>query len=513
MKNRHRIASLVLLAIAAAPVLGAQTAEQVLNHVRDAVRYEELSGSEEVHVLKGRAEVMAEGGRWSLAFDGSGHFAETVSGRLPFSRGYDGETCWRRDWTDTPNRMQLLDRELTLVRAWFLTHFWLSDEAPLQVDVLEAGEGAVQLKWRLDGSQLDGTLAIDAETWLPVRMRVENGDDSETLEFDEFGDRLGFVHPTAWRLVNSTGLAQTYTSKTASRSEDASIFAPDLSSPEDTRFDATISPRLESRRGPGGHVLVKGLIAGREEWFIFDTGAGTMCIDAKFADEVGLDRFGRIVASGIGGKTTTAFRAGEDLQLGAMTYEQPVFMELELDFLTGAMGTRVAGIVGYELLQRAVAEVDVVDGTVALHDPSRLKLDDALWEELMIHSRHPCVRARFEGEREEWFKIDTGAGGTVSFHAPAVSRLNLLEGRETSSSSAGGVGGRVSTRSGSIEYFELGGHTFDAPHVEFALEAVGAFSDEFTTGNIGAAFLRPFRLFFDYPNRRIQFVPRDADAR
>lgn len=513
MKNRHRLPSLALFALVISGSARAQTAEEVLERVRESVGYEALGGSDGVHVLKGRAEVMAEGGRWSLAFDAGGRFAEKMSGRLPFSRGYDGETCWRRDWTDTPDRMQLLDRDLTLARGWFLTHFWLSDAEPLRLEVVEAGDEVVRLEWELVDGRLGGTLEVDRERWLPVRVQVRNGGDSETLEFDEYGDRLGFVHPVAWRLVNSTGQAQTYTAKATSGTGDESALLADLATPDDTRFDASIAPRLESRRAPGGHVLVKGILAGREEWFIFDTGAGTMCIDARFADEVGLDRFGSIVATGIGGKTTTAFRAGEDLQLGAMTYEQPIFMELELGFLSGAMGTRVAGIVGFELLQRAVAEVDVVEGSVALHDPATLGLDDAQWEELLVHSRHPCVRARFEGEREEWFKIDTGAGGTVSFHAPAVQRLSLLEGRETRSSSSGGVGGRVATRSGEIEFFELGGHTFETPDVEFAVEAVGAFSDEFTTGNIGTEFLRPFRLYFDYPNRRVLFAPRDADPR
>ena len=69
-------------------------------------------------------------------------------------------------------------------------------------------------------------------------------------------------------------------------------------------------------------------------------------------------------------------------------------------------------------------------------------------------------------------------------------------------------GGSVATCTGSLGDFLLGGRRFEAPRASFALEDKGAFADDYVLGNIGGKFLEPFLLVFDYPSRRLGFVPR-----
>lgn len=129
---------------------------------------------------------------------------------------------------------------------------------------------------------------------------------------------------------------------------------------------------------------------------------------------------------------------------------------------------------------------------------------------MFFSGRNPAVRARFEGGHEGLFKVDTGSGDTVSMHAPAVERLKLLAGPETRESRSGGVGGSRASRTGKLAWFELAGYRFESPEVEFAGAGEGAFSDVYTTGNIGAGFLSAFRIVFDYGNKRIAFAPLKA---
>jgi hypothetical protein len=117
------------------------------------------------------------------------------------------------------------------------------------------------------------------------------------------------------------------------------------------------------------------------------------------------------------------------------------------------------------------------------------------------------VRARFEGGRDGYFRLDTGANGTLAFHAPAVRELGLLEGRKVVPGFGGGVGGHAESRDGKLEWFELAGHRFEGPTVSFSLAELGAFADRYTLGNIGQEFLGPFRIVLDYPGDRIAFVP------
>ena len=89
-----------------------------------------------------------------------------------------------------------------------------------------------------------------------------------------------------------------------------------------------------------------------------------------------------------------------------------------------------------------------------------------------------------------------------------MERLKLLEGRETRGTAQGGVGGMSAARAGKLAWFELGGHRFENPVVSFSLAKTGAFRDEHTLGNIGQAFLRPFRVVFWYQGRKIAFVEK-----
>lgn len=100
----------------------------------------------------------------------------------------------------------------------------------------------------------------------------------------------------------------------------------------------------------------------------------------------------------------------------------------------------------------------------------------------------------------------------MTFHAPAVERFALLKGRRTDPTRSGGVGGISSGQTGTLAWFDLGGHRFEKPKVGFATASEGAFADEYMVGNIGNGFLSAFVMVFDYPNRRIAFAPRAKAA-
>ena len=260
-----------------------------------------------------------------------------------------------------------------------------------------------------------------------------------------------------------------------------------------------------------GHLLVHPLVNGQDVgWFILDSGAGTMVIDQKVADRLELPAVGEIVAVGVAGTTRTRFRMGGPLRLGPLTMTRTRYLDLDLGFLTKAFGLPVGGIVGRELFARAAVEIDMSGEAVSLHDPARYRLEGTQWQELFFSGRTPAVRARFEGDRGGLFKIDTGSDQTVTIHAPAVERFGLLAGRETRESRSGGVGGSRPARRGKLAWFELAGHRFESPEVEFAGAGEGAFSDVYTIGNIGAGFLKAFRIVFDYGNKRVALAPLKA---
>jgi hypothetical protein len=193
-----------------------------------------------------------------------------------------------------------------------------------------------------------------------------------------------------------------------------------------------------------------------------------------------------------------------------MTVDHPIFVALDLKALSNIFGVKLSGIVGYDLFRRSVISVDMKSKTVLVQDPKTYTLKSGDWVALLLSNSHPIVTAKFEGNREGMFRLDTGANGTVTFNGPATEKLKLLEGRDVKDISLGGVGGSEKAKVGKVDYFELAGHRFDKPTVTFALSKTGPLGDKTLTGNLGQDFLMPFTIIFDYTHERIAFTPSAA---
>lgn len=461
-------------------------------------------------VLEGRGQARASGadGKLVLVLAADGSFRQELSSRLPDAAGFDGKVAWTRDRTGLERVVELEEADRLELVAWVLSGYWL--ESP-RVETSLAPDSTHELPrllLRLSGTPLEMTLGLDPETALPTDLVQEGDAGTRRWSFGEWRESGGRRLPHRWTFEEES-LADRYEIATwRPIPAGEARFHPTLAPVRDVHFDETIEAELEVTRMPSGHLLVEPLLEGEFLGaFVFDTGAGISVIDRRVADELLLETLGTTTAVGVAGSTTTAYRRGGTFQLGPVTIENPVYGDLDLAFLQSAFGRKVVGIVGFDLLARCVAELEPGTPRIALFDPERYTLSGGNWQDLVLHENHACTRARFEGEREGLFRIDTGASGTVTFHAPAVTALGLLEGRELAAGSSGGVGGSASAPTGRLAWFELAGHRFENPSVSFSQAESGAFTDRYTTGNLGQGFLAPFRIVLDYRHDRLAFVP------
>lgn len=274
------------------------------------------------------------------------------------------------------------------------------------------------------------------------------------------------------------------------------------------RFDRDAAAELEVERAPTGHLLVQPRVDGRDAgWFIFDTGAGICVVSTPHVEALGLVPGGSLTATGVGTQQVDLLRAGT-LVLGPLSLEDVPMIAVDLSFLREHLGREIAGVIGYGVLSRCVAEIDLSGPRVALHDPRAFALEEGEWTPATFERLIPVVTARYEG-REGRFTLDTGANGAISFHRHAVDRHGLVEGREVSDGRLGGVGGTIPTKKGLLEWIELGGERREDVEADFELEAKGAV-DEGVAGNIGAGLLRAFVLVTDYGGSRVAFRPVDG---
>lgn len=514
MKRAVWLLLIIVAAVAPASAQSAPSTVEALGRVRAAIGYERLRARRTGVLAEGTARVGGLDSRLTLLFTPDGRYRSDIEGPLGSVTAFDGSAAWELDWSGMPRPLELEELELTRLEAAFRSGRWLADDGPfdVSVDAAKTDDKQVAFNLALRNGLLKATVFVDRASWLPKALTRRGVGGEEVVEFGDYRETLGFRFPhRVTRTLASTTSVSEIRAVAAAPSSSLSRFRPVTSRPADTLWDTAMPARIEVRRAGSGHMLVHPLVNGQDVgWFILDSGAGTMVIDQKVADRLGMPAVGEIVAVGVAGTTRTRFRTGGPLRLGPLTITRTRYLELDLDFLTKAFGLPVGGIVGRELFARAAVEIDITGGAVSLHDPARYRLEGAQWQELFFSGRNPAVRARFEGDRAGLFKLDTGSGQTVTIHAPAVERFGLLAGRETRGGRSGGVGGSRPSRRGKITWFELAGRRFESPEVEFAGAGEGAFSDVYTLGNIGAGFLKAFRIVFDYGNKRVAFAPLAA---
>ncbi len=485
--------------------------EATLARARSALGWDILAQRGGVVEVLGHTRWLGLDTRHTLRFDGGGRFVESLEGELRQSSGFDGARRWSRDWNDTPRELCLGDATNAELEELFKTGRWCLATERVKFEMAESASAErIALAFRhVDGIQY-GVLELDARTFRPAALRFGTDGERNQWSFSDWRVVDGFAYAGAIE-TRDQGMQRNYglDSVRVLASAEDEWFAARLAAPRDTRFDESIAPQLEVKRVKSGHLLVHPRIDGVDRgWFIFDSGAGTNCISKGVTDGLA-GPIGEILATGVGGSNATHLWRARELSIGPVRVADPVFIELDLSFLEQHFGVPVGGILGYELLSRCVAQVDMAQSRIALHDPARFTAPaNTAWSKAWIYGRRPCVDASFEG-REGVFLIDTGAASdTVTLHYQVVADLKLLEGRDTHESKSGGVGGFVATRDGVLDRFELGGRVFEALPASFAVEDKGALANDYVWGNIGGKLLEPFELIFDYPGERVGFVER-----
>jgi hypothetical protein len=284
--------------------------------------------------------------------------------------------------------------------------------------------------------------------------------------------------------------------------------------PPAARFDVGAPVEVEFRYARSGQPLVRARIDGRDAgWFMFDTGSAGHVIDRRAARRFELEVVGRVLSKNPSNEIRTRALGGRTLALGPATFAHPVFTELDLSSLDGicdptgkaaGRGSQLAGVIGYDVFEHSVIELDYRAGRLALHDPELFDDEGLPWRPLVIRDDQPCIEATFEGHRE-LFLIDTGSDGAALFFTPAVRRLDLLQ-RATRPGRASNVGGTLSYRLGLIEDFELAGRRWSETSAQFSTVEDGAHAEIIPAGLIGCVVLDAFSVFLDCRGRRIAFV-------
>jgi predicted aspartyl protease len=375
--------------------------------------------------------------------------------------------------------------------GWDGSHAWRADATGLARVEGNAGERAEIVAW---SSAL--TRAIDAP---PHRVRVAGTSDHIDITFEAYRRISGLSVPG--RIVASSAQNGVWTTTLRTAATPASVPVTTFAAPAPPASDASLAhvTRIPVAMDIGSPV-VDVTVNGNRLHFLLDTG-GQNVITTDAARIAGLAVVGHgVVGGGGGGTAPIRYTFADSVRVGAAVLRHQPFIVLPANALPP-----VDGIVGYELLARFAARLDMAHLTLELAPdvaafgrpvaPARFAYDD----------RQPQVAGALDATRGA-FTIDTGSSLTAQVPEPVVRAQRLVARMHaTVSAYANDVGGRYRIYIVRADVLRLGSAAFERPLVDLLTKT--DHSTPTTIANVGDGILRRWILVFDYPHQTIDFRP------
>ncbi len=282
-----------------------------------------------------------------------------------------------------------------------------------------------------------------------------------------------------------------------------------LASPADARPAGWSTGWTAFEPRPDGRVVLPVTVDGHQTTALLDNGTSLSVIDRAYAGLIGLEPHGVFPNNGVSGRQTSGHVDAIRIEVGGVALNGLTMASLDL---AGTAPPSRPIILGDELFDRAVVDIDFAGHRIAFHDPARFaRPRGAIEVPLTRDGDLRLVPVSVEGLPPALFEFDLGAGGAIVL-APGYAReTNLPGGRPTTLGSIVGVGGlEVETRA-VLRRVTFAGVGFAEVDAHFPQTWPGGTFSNRVSGVLGATILSRFHLIVDYPHDRLYVVP-NTDA-
>ncbi|HTW86330.1 MAG TPA: retropepsin-like aspartic protease [Candidatus Sulfotelmatobacter sp.] len=238
--------------------------------------------------------------------------------------------------------------------------------------------------------------------------------------------------------------------------------------------------------------------------FLLDTG-GQNVITPAAARRCGLVVVGEGTVDGVGPNVVPVrYAAARTVQIGTAVLRDQPFVVLDL-----GSALPVDGIVGYELLARLAARLDLAHHQLALARSAGAFGGGGARVPFVYDERQPQVEGALDGIAGA-AGVDTGNDGPLEVYSHFVRAHDLVHRYHAlpDDSSYVGVGGPVAGYLARARSLRIGGVSVDdvAVHLTTSL-ARGEESDPSVAMQIGDPVWKRFVVIFDYPRRLLRLIP------
>ncbi len=262
-----------------------------------------------------------------------------------------------------------------------------------------------------------------------------------------------------------------------------------------------------------GAVVVNATIDGHPGHFLLDSGAGGSIVFKPFADQLTVAPLAESGYSGVNG----GFVRSQKIRVKAIAFGANVLHNLIVDRSDAKAFGEIDGILGFDVLARAIVDVDLTNATVRFLDPVKVEPQvgkGAYAFPIDLGDFHITVPVQIGSNLTIHPYIDTGASFDV-----LISDDLRSSGKVVALTNQIAVG---AYRVDDVEYFggvdgtnvipvpcvrltsmKVGPYAYTGVHTCFASSYV--FSED--GGLIGFDFLKHFNWTFDYPDEKLVLTP------
>jgi predicted aspartyl protease len=382
-----------------------------------------------------------------------------------------------------------------------------------------------------------GTETADGHAWEVLRIRFGDADSYDAF-IDPQSGALGLTritekgqtrteHYSDWRLVGAVRVAFT------TRVDSGALGVQTLhvkSAEADPAIDPALftKPRALQRATFAGGAASTGWIdfaasdenrvylpvtvQGQEMTAIFDTGASASAVDAGLLTLLHRSASGSFPVPGENGVGEAGVASGVDLGVGGLTLHGLTVAALDLFSMKVKSGEPWTAILGDEVFNETIVDIDFPHRRVAFHAPAGYQPPPgALALALTRDGPDRLVPVSLDGAPPALFVMDTGFNGNLRIAPSLARRQKLLVGQTSQRVTIGAIGGEAAGAIAYVGKVSLGGVNFASVPALFSDTWPSASYTDRVEGLLGLGLLRQFRVIVDWPHDRLFLIPAAKD--
>ena len=441
--------------------------------------------------------------------------------------GYDGTTAWRSDPNGKILTLDGKDLEDARTSAWFEAERWLEPD--------QGGGGVKFVGTENDSAGSYRVLEItppggrprryyfDLKSGLLVRTVMKNDMQTMTSTMSDYrraGDRLMAFHT----VQSVSGMAMNNLTLSVDSVWTNVELPPSVFAMPAAAASATSPPAWLKTPGRaklpfeyvGRHVWLRASVnGGPPADFIYDTGASLTVLDSAYAAKIGLKTEGQLQGQGAGSNGTGAFATLKSLRVSGTDGDGIEVKDAKIAVLSvnpelaPFFWRDCAGIIGFDVINQFVNEIDYDNKTLTLLEPNGYAYTGKGAVIPFTLSGHvPVAKFTLDDKYEGDYRLDVGSSSTVDLHGPYVEKNGLasLVG-PTRTVTGGGFGGTFESRLGRMHKMAIGPYSWTKPMVLLSGATGGALASEDFAGNVGNHILERFKVTLDYEHRCAYLEP------